>query len=486
MGILDLLRGAADQLDFVPGFDPQKDKRGLISALLKGGQPQGPSDMNSFLNTASNRFAQAQAAPGGVLPPKPPVPSDYRTDTSIIDRLNPFVNTRQIRQDDLVRFAGAHRNFTAQQAQAAAAQQRTQRSSDATQYGLSGRDALSFINSGEVPDAKVVNSGDSVFVNGGYQQAPGTFSAEENALGQLQSFNNVTGQFGDAQGPIAPVSVSDGANLVNPVTGDTVHTNPKNFAPQNNGITVLPDGTVQVGGAAGAATTRYQANQDAAQLADARDKANQLVPVLNAMYAARAELLGADGIEGTEDDLDTGSYAPYIQAGRRLLPGEQDNETRYDNLDALSKEFGIEKLAGIGGNDTERELITAIQTGPNMGAQEGSNLSRLNRQIATFEFIGESRRNFMSRWQADHGSNSRIAQSGPYKGMTFDEALSVYQRQMATEKGLLGASQSGQTEAGASVGVTTQEGDLTVEGWTDAKERRRQELLAKQAAGTIR
>ena len=231
--------------------------------------------------------------------------------------------------------------------------------------------------------------------------------------------------------------------------------------PAQNGITIGPDGTIQIGGPNGGATTRYTAAQDASQLKDARDRANNLAPVLNTMYAARAELLGPDGVEGTEDDLDTGSFAGPIQLGRRLLPGEQENETRYDNFDALSKEFGIEKLAGIGGNDTERELLTAIQTGPNIGAQEGSNLSRINRQIAVFEFIGESRRNFMSRWQQDHGSLSQPARKGPYAGMTFDEAMSVFQRAEAQRQGLLGAAPAGQSAPDSMVGVMPQQGDLT-------------------------
>lgn len=240
--------------------------------------------------------------------------------------------------------------------------------------------------------------------------------------------------------------------------------------PDQNGITIGADGTIQIGGPSGAATSRQMAGQDATQMADARERANALQPVLNTMYAARAELLGPDGVEGTEDDLDTGSFAPLVQMGRRFLPGEQRDETRYDNLDALSKEFGIEKLAGIGGNDTERELLTAIQTGPNIGAQEGSNLSRINRQIGVFEFIGESRRNFMARWQADHGSLSRVANKGPYQGLTFDEALSVFQREEAQRQGLLGAAQSGQSAPDSSVGITEQQGDLTPEEY--------QELLA--------
>lgn len=232
--------------------------------------------------------------------------------------------------------------------------------------------------------------------------------------------------------------------------------------PSQNGITIGADGTVQIGGPAGAATSRYMAGQDATQMSAARQKANDLQPVLQTLYSARSELLGPDGQKGTGDDLDTGSFAPIAQGIRRFIPGEQDSETRYDNFDALSKEFGIEKLSGIGGNDTERELLTAIQTGPNMGAQEGSNLDRVNRQIAVFEFIGESRRNFQSRWLANEGSLSRTASQGPYQGMTFDEALSVFQREQAASQGLLGSTQSFNEQTRQ---VMPQRGDLDAESY---------------------
>jgi hypothetical protein len=246
--------------------------------------------------------------------------------------------------------------------------------------------------------------------------------------------------------------------------------------PSQNGITIGADGTVQIGGPSGAATSRYMAGQDATQMSEARQRANDLQPVLQTLYSARAELVGQDGIAGTDDDLDTGSFAPIVQGLRKLVPGEQGKETRYDNFDALSKEFGIEKLSGIGGNDTERELLTAIETGPNMGAQEGSNIDRVNRQIAVFEFIGESRRNFQSRWLANEGSLSRTASQGPYQGMTFDEALSVFQREQAATKNLLGNTQSFNDQTRQ---VLPQRGDIGAESFGAEVD----DLIAKYTEG---
>ena len=58
--------------------------------------------------------------------------------------------------------------------------------------------------------------------------------------------------------------------------------------PVQNGISIGADGSIQIGGPAGAATTRQMAGQDAQQLASARQKVQDLQPVLNTMYAARA------------------------------------------------------------------------------------------------------------------------------------------------------------------------------------------------------
>ena len=68
MGLLDILRGVADQADFIPGVDPNKDSRGLISQLLgMNKQPVNPSGMPPIVpkNAVQKRSAQA---PGGAMP----------------------------------------------------------------------------------------------------------------------------------------------------------------------------------------------------------------------------------------------------------------------------------------------------------------------------------------------------------------------------------------------------------------------------------
>lgn len=123
-GLLGLLRGAADTLDIIPGFDPVKDKTGLLAQLLGGGGQQvNPSGVPPITpqNAVQTRHAQS-SAPGGVpsLPAQPPNPADYFKSHSPLDVLNPFKNTAQMDADAGHKFRTARDQFSAQQAQQAA------------------------------------------------------------------------------------------------------------------------------------------------------------------------------------------------------------------------------------------------------------------------------------------------------------------------------------------------------------------------------
>jgi len=101
-GLLGALRGAGDQLDFIPGIDPDKDKRGLISRLLAQGQePRNPNGLHG-------PTPQAQI--------QPPQPMDYTTRLNVLDVLNPFKDARGIRANDQARYNFAKDQYTAQQA----------------------------------------------------------------------------------------------------------------------------------------------------------------------------------------------------------------------------------------------------------------------------------------------------------------------------------------------------------------------------------
>ena len=128
-GLLSALAGAADQLDFIPGFDPRKDQQGMISKLMSGGQkPTGQSyqpQLDALLSPAAAGPApmnalQKRTAQG--MPPariNPPNPADYLKSHSILDVLNPFYSTVNQDLDAAHRYRTDKANYEAQQAQMA-------------------------------------------------------------------------------------------------------------------------------------------------------------------------------------------------------------------------------------------------------------------------------------------------------------------------------------------------------------------------------
>ena len=229
-GLLSFLTGAADQLDFIPGFDPRKDQQGMISKLMSGGQkPAGQSyqpQLDALLSQAGPTFERARQAAAGPapinavqkrtaqgMPPariNPPNPADFKTSYNILDVFNPFKNTNKIDLDDQHRYQTAVENYTAQQAQMASQAQTTQRGKDADTYGLTGRDKLSYIASGEVPDWTITKPNDSIVTGmGDFKQAP---AAPEGLPTYSNELTEVIGPDGkpmlvrlDDQGGVTPV-----------------------------------------------------------------------------------------------------------------------------------------------------------------------------------------------------------------------------------------------------------------------------------------
>ena len=147
-GLLNLLSGAADQLDFIPGFDPRKDQQGMISKLMSGGQkPAGQSyqpQLDAVLSQAGPTFERARQAPSGMLPqasrpamPKMPMPADYTTPLNFLDVLNPFKDTQNIRANDQARLNEAYGKYNAANARAASQQADAEFIRNAQQSGFS-------------------------------------------------------------------------------------------------------------------------------------------------------------------------------------------------------------------------------------------------------------------------------------------------------------------------------------------------------------
>ena len=90
--------------------------------------------------------------------------------------------------------------------------------------------------------------------------------------------------------------------------------------------------------------------------------------------------------------------------------------------DAISKQFGISKLSEIGGNDTDRELITSIATTYN-----GSNLREVNNELLKlFETISQKNIRKFNEAQL-HARRYGSILRGP-EGKTFDDVFDEKER----------------------------------------------------------
>lgn len=198
MGLMDILRGVGDQLDFLPGFDPIKDKRGFVSSLFAGGQPQQQAQ--------PMQMPQGQQLPGG-----PSLPEFEPLKLSILDRLSMGASGIQsARAANLANYQGQVDSYQAQQEAQRAAQARQALTAQGIQAGLKGVDLLAFVaNPEEFGKSRsetfgALNEGQSFRTGQGLDQfstAPRAMEQAEFANGQVGSFNRTTGGYSDPMGP---------------------------------------------------------------------------------------------------------------------------------------------------------------------------------------------------------------------------------------------------------------------------------------------
>ena len=109
-----------------------------------------------------------------------------------------------------------------------------------------------------------------------------------------------------------------------------------------------------------------------------------------------------------------------------FLTGENRTQNiinTYDAVDQASKMQGIEALKGIGGSDTERELLTAIQTGVNNDALPEENRRRVSNQFAAATILSKKAQ-LASEWVNRFGSLQYAAPDGT----TWQKYWPQYQR----------------------------------------------------------
>ena len=217
MGFFDFLRGAADQLDFIPGFDPVKDKRGFIGSLF-GGRP----DPNSAAREGEFGMTPPIVAPGSVSPmgggfgaPMMPKPSDHMPSYNFLDMLNPFKDTVQMDRDGRASFESAMSQYETDLATAQTNQQSQLRGMWADELGLEGqtrdlymRDPDTYYSSyAKNLEPQSVSAGNSLVLNGNTDDpfvAQQGNTVTKDAHGRLTTIDQNTGnQVGEAVGPVA-------------------------------------------------------------------------------------------------------------------------------------------------------------------------------------------------------------------------------------------------------------------------------------------
>lgn len=98
--------------------------------------------------------------------------------------------------------------------------------------------------------------------------------------------------------------------------------------------------------------------------------------------------------------------------------------TNFDAIEQASKSVGIQRLQEIGGSDTERELLTAIQTTVNNSATPQENQRRFNNQLMAADILGK-KSELAAQWRAQHGS----LQWADQQGRTWQSVWRAFQRQ---------------------------------------------------------
>lgn len=199
-------------------------------------------------------------------------------------------------------------------------------------------------------------------------------------------------------------------------------------APNGTSLEVGPDGTVRFSQGAGAGQNavtnldrlgKVNSQEDAKALSRAREQALATDEVVGLLNAAEAILdngyqTGAlSTIEGTADSF-----------GASVGLTEGNTAAQFEQLQSISKDLGIKGLQALGGNDTERELITAIQTTVSPNKTLEANRAILARQRKVFEIVA-TRPDFMASWLRTYGSLANPNQ----QGLNFGAAWRAYQRQ---------------------------------------------------------
>ena len=198
-------------------------------------------------------------------------------------------------------------------------------------------------------------------------------------------------------------------------------------------FSVGPDGTVTFTQGVGAG----QPGRSAAGAADQQIKVNA-----EAASAGETSLPLLEEAAVLLDQVDTGITAPVrgfidqVQADlpgvTRALGGDPEAAERraegFERLEAISKELGIQALKFLGGNDTERELMTSIQTNVSNTKTNAAN-RKIVAMKAVAATIAQERAAFDQQWISANGSIGATNESDK----SYTETWMAYQKSRAAQ-----------------------------------------------------
>lgn len=225
-----------------------------------------------------------------------------------------------------------------------------------------------------------------------------------NDLPRLRSESGLALKQLQEQAMRANIRQSDAAADASRAAAEATRRKPVGNVDPNTGVRIAPQGTQ---------------NKDVAQLQKYEQTADAFAGIATTLRGAQGAFNRVETGPGT--GLARLAASPFAAFG---VESANQFVSDFDAIDAASKEGGIEKLKGIGGSDTERELLTAIQTGVGVETTTKENKRRVANAIAAAD-IAASRHRLATEWFNKFGS---LAYAAP-NGMTWPQFWSSYQKQ---------------------------------------------------------
>lgn len=143
--------------------------------------------------------------------------------------------------------------------------------------------------------------------------------------------------------------------------------------------------------------------RDEIEISKARDASDKATSTLNQINAITPILQRYETSKATPA---IGFVGQIANAVGLASPETQNKIKDFETLTAASKKLGVEALQMFGGNDTDKELRTAIETEFSVTDLPATSLEKLNRQRAAISVL-EQKPAFMEEWVQKNGGLNR-------------------------------------------------------------------------------